>query len=160
MSEPIVSAGGVVWKMQTLPQNRLPPFLGSGSQPVSLQVLLVHHTRHNDWGFPKGRVEACETYEHAALREVQEETGYHCKLGKDLSVLNYKDRNGRSKKVYFWAMEPLEKIYQPLSEEIDSTRWASLSEAEGLLSSRPQETFLLGALTTLISTIRPQQGRV
>ena len=33
----------------------------------------------NKYGFPKGHVENDESYEHAAIREFQEETGYHIK---------------------------------------------------------------------------------
>lgn len=147
MSGSIVSAGGVVWRALAVNASQI-------------EVLLVHHTRHNDWGFPKGRVEARETYEQAALREVREETGYRCRLEKELTVLHYNDRNGRAKKVYFWSMIPIDREPISSTEEIDATQWVSLEEAEKLLASRPQETFLLGALTSLFSTTRPQQGRV
>jgi len=37
--------------------------------------LLVHQRHGRHWGFPKGRIEAGETEEDAALREAREETG-------------------------------------------------------------------------------------
>src|SRR5437763_564947 len=38
-------------------------------------VLLIQHSAHKGWGFPKGWIEPGETPEEAALREVQEESG-------------------------------------------------------------------------------------
>ena len=37
--------------------------------------LLLHQRRGLHWGFPKGRIEAGETEEEAALREAREEAG-------------------------------------------------------------------------------------
>ena len=38
-------------------------------------VLLVHRPKYDDWSLPKGKLEGDETWEEAATREVEEETG-------------------------------------------------------------------------------------
>ncbi len=46
-----------------------------------LEVLLIHRPHRRDWTFPKGKVDAGETDEACALREVEEETALRCVLG-------------------------------------------------------------------------------
>ena len=41
----------------------------------TVEVLLVHRPRYDDWTLPKGKVDPGETDEQAARREVLEETG-------------------------------------------------------------------------------------
>ncbi|KAI8986839.1 hypothetical protein BD414DRAFT_522490 [Trametes punicea] len=47
---------------------------------VPRRVLLVHHTRKNEWLLAKGRKDQGEELPAAAIREVLEETGYRCHL--------------------------------------------------------------------------------
>jgi 8-oxo-dGTP pyrophosphatase MutT (NUDIX family) len=98
-----------------------------------LEVLLVHRPRYDDWTIPKGKLEPGETHEQAARREVLEETGLDCELGRELPSTSYRDRKGRPKTVRYWAMRPLAGEPAP-SREIDDVRWASLAEAEQLLT--------------------------
>ncbi|MDQ8155024.1 MAG: NUDIX domain-containing protein, partial [Gemmatimonadota bacterium] len=53
-----VSAGGIVFRRS----------------PEGLRVLLIRDSYQN-WGFPKGHLEAGESPDVAAVREVEEETG-------------------------------------------------------------------------------------
>ncbi len=53
------------------------------------EVLLVTDKERKIWTFPKGHAEHGETLEQAALREVEEETGYSVKIIKRLSDLTY-----------------------------------------------------------------------
>jgi 8-oxo-dGTP pyrophosphatase MutT (NUDIX family) len=98
-----------------------------------LEVLLVHRPRYDDWTIPKGKLEPGETHEQAARREVLEETGLDCELGRELPSASYRDRKGRLKTVRYWAMRPLAGEPAP-SREVDAVRWASLDEAGGLLT--------------------------
>jgi 8-oxo-dGTP pyrophosphatase MutT (NUDIX family) len=70
-----------------------------------VQVLLIYRPRYDDWSLPKGKLEAGESPEQAALREVREETGYEVTLGDALSPIRYLV-NGRPKVVHFWRMHP------------------------------------------------------
>jgi 8-oxo-dGTP diphosphatase len=114
----IEAAGGVVWRR--------------GSKG-SLRVLLVHRERYDDWSFPKGKLDDGETHRHAALREVEEETGLRCKTGDELPEVRYDDRKGRAKRVRYWSMEPVDGSFAP-NEEVDEVRWLSVAEARDTLS--------------------------
>jgi 8-oxo-dGTP pyrophosphatase MutT (NUDIX family) len=70
-----------------------------------VQVLLIYRRRYDDWTLPKGKLEAGESPQQAALREVREETGYEVTLGDALSPIRYLV-NGRPKLVHFWKMHP------------------------------------------------------
>ena len=48
------------------------------------EVLLVHRPAYDDWSFPKGKLEPGESDEECAVREVEEETGLRCALGREL----------------------------------------------------------------------------
>jgi 8-oxo-dGTP pyrophosphatase MutT (NUDIX family) len=98
-----------------------------------LEVLLVHRPRYDDWTFPKGKLDPGETHQQAAVREVQEETGLRCALGRELPSTRYRDRKGRPKAVRYWTMEPLEGAFRP-HREVDEIRWLSHDEARRVLS--------------------------
>jgi 8-oxo-dGTP pyrophosphatase MutT (NUDIX family) len=97
------------------------------------EVLLVHRPRYDDWTIPKGKLDPGETHEAAALREVEEETGLRCALGRELASTSYHDRKGRPKTVRYWAMTPLDGAFRP-HDEVDEVRWLSFPEAERLLT--------------------------
>ena len=96
-------------------------------------VALVHRPRYDDWSFPKGKLDRGESFEDGALREVEEEIGLRCRLGKELSPVTYRDPKGRSKVVRYWLMEPIEGEFVP-SDEVDEMRWLPVADAEELLS--------------------------
>jgi 8-oxo-dGTP pyrophosphatase MutT (NUDIX family) len=98
-----------------------------------LKVALVHRPRYDDWSFPKGKLDKGESWEDAALREVEEEIGVRCRLGAELPPTAYKDPKGRDKVVRYWLMEPLAGAFVP-SDEVDEMRWVTPEEADQLLS--------------------------
>jgi len=114
----IEAAGGVVWRRD--PHGRL-------------EVLLVHRPRYDDWSLPKGKLEAGETHLHAALREVEEETGLRCEAAQELQPVRYKDRKGRSKRVRYWAMTPVDGRFQ-VNDEVDEARWVAADDVAALVS--------------------------
>lgn len=97
-------------------------------------VLLVHRPRYDDWTLPKGKLDAGETFEQAALREVEEETGVRCVLGDELPSTEYRDNKGRPKIVRYWRMEvEHDPGFEP-NDEVDAVRWVAPAEAGALLT--------------------------
>jgi 8-oxo-dGTP pyrophosphatase MutT (NUDIX family) len=117
-TDAVQAAGGVVWRRQS-----------SGD----VEVLLVHRPKYDDWTHPKGKLDAHEGAEEAALREVEEETGFRGRLGPELPSSDYADRYGRPKHVRFWAMEAADGSFHP-NKEVDQVRWLPLGEAREALS--------------------------
>ena len=98
------------------------------------EIAVVHRPRYDDWSLPKGKLEPGESAEAGALREVHEETGLRCRLGRELSSTRYRDRHGRPKQVRYWMMEPIEDTGFVPNDEVDELRWLSPGEAADLLT--------------------------
>src|SRR5215475_6671927 len=97
------------------------------------EVLLIHRARHDDWTFPKGKLEPGESYQACALREVAEETGLRCLLGDELPQTSHVDRKGRLKIVRYWVMRPI--AGEPEARyDVDLVRWLPVDRAIRLLS--------------------------
>ena len=124
MAEPLTStplvraAGGIVWRTAS-----------SGE----VEVLVVHRPKYDDWTFPKGKNEPGEDDEACAIREVEEETGFRCTLGPELTSTSYVDRKGRPKEVRYWVMT-VENGEFAASDEVDELRWVTENQARWLLS--------------------------
>lgn len=89
------------------------------------------------WTFPKGHLEGKESALEAALREVEEETGWRCESEGPLTEVRYFfTRNGRpvDKRVSWFRMRPVKKVGRPDAIEIMGTRWVPLDGLERLLS--------------------------
>ena len=114
----VKAAGGVVWR--------------DGERP---EVVVVHRPRYDDWSLPKGKLDAGEGWEEAALREVEEEVGLRCTLGPELPPVSYRDNKGRAKVVRYWVMhaEDERSSFSP-NDEVDEMRWVAIDEAAGMLT--------------------------
>lgn len=97
------------------------------------EVLVVHRAAYDDWSFPKGKLEGDEREEDAAIREVEEETGLRCRLGRELATTRYRDGRGRPKTVRYWLMEDAAGTLSA-ANEVDDARFVPLHEARGLLT--------------------------
>ena len=98
------------------------------------EVCLVHRPRYDDWTFPKGKLDPGESFEDAALREVEEETGLRCTLEAELPSTEYRDNKDRPKIVRYWQMEVDEDpVFEP-NDEVDELRWLPMAEAAELLT--------------------------
>ena len=97
------------------------------------RIAVVHRPKYDDWSFPKGKLDPGESFERAALREVEEETGLRCALREELPSTRYRDSKGRPKVVRYWRMEPLGGEFSP-SAEVDELRWVTAAEARRLLT--------------------------
>ena len=114
----VKAAGGVVWRR-------------AGD---TIAIAVAHRPRYDDWSLPKGKLDAGESWEDGALREVEEETGMRCRLGEELEPTNYQDRKGRDKVVRYWLMEPVDDTDFVPNDEVDQLRWLAPAEAADLLS--------------------------
>jgi len=97
------------------------------------EVALIHRPLQQDWSLPKGKVDPDESAEECALREVLEETGWKCALGRFAGEVEYVDRRGRQKVVEYWLMQPIEGGY-PRFAEVDELAWMPIAEAPARLS--------------------------
>ena len=86
-----------------------------------------------DWSLPKGKLEEGEGWQEAALREVEEETGYRARALDELQRVAYLDRKARRKLVRYWLMEPIDGQFEPHGE-VDEIRWVPVEEADRLLT--------------------------
>jgi 8-oxo-dGTP pyrophosphatase MutT (NUDIX family) len=87
------------------------------------------------WTLPKGALNPGETSADAALREVQEETGYQCELVRELTSVTYWfQRGGRRirKTVRWYLMRPLAKVGEH-DHEVDEVLWADQADAQSRL---------------------------
>lgn len=109
------------------------------------RVAVIHRPRYMDWSLPKGKLEPGESWERAALREVEEETGYRCQLERELPAIAYLDRNGRKKMVRYWEMTSPEGDFRP-DGEVDELRWVGLDEAKELLDYDHDRELVAGVL--------------
>jgi 8-oxo-dGTP diphosphatase len=102
---------------------------------------LVHRPRYDDWTFPKGKLVDGEDEEDAALREVEEETGLVCTLGREIASTRYRDSRGRPKLVTYYLMRPRGGSFAP-HEEVDEIAWLPPREARARVSWERDEAVL------------------
>lgn len=109
------AAGGLVWRRD------------KGGE---VELVLVHRPRYDDWSLPKGKAHAGERARDTALREVLEETGLRCSLGRELTRVRYRTERGEDKTVRWWAMSVTEDLGFEPNDEVDAVRWVSLDGFE------------------------------
>jgi 8-oxo-dGTP pyrophosphatase MutT (NUDIX family) len=114
-----VSAGGVVYRRED----------------GDLEVLLAaRRTRRGDlaWGLAKGGIEADESIEEAAVREVREETGIDAEIEESLGETRYFyvwDEVRVRKVVHFFLMRSVGGDIDDHDDEMEDVRWFPLERA-------------------------------
>jgi 8-oxo-(d)GTP phosphatase len=100
------------------------------------RIALVHRPRYDDWTLPKGKHEPGEDDVAAALREVQEETGFRGCIERDLGVVRYTvEKRGvvLPKVVRYYVMQAAAGAFTP-NDEVDELRWVTREQAAQLLT--------------------------
>jgi 8-oxo-dGTP pyrophosphatase MutT (NUDIX family) len=97
------------------------------------EVALVHRPRYDDWTLPKGKLGPGESFEDAAVREVEEETGIRGRLVRELPATTY-NVTGRPKVVRYWLMDVEHEGSFVPNDETDQLRWVPADEALRLLT--------------------------
>ena len=133
---PVLAAGALVWRLKN----------------DTLQVLVVHRPRYDDWSFPKGKAEPGESMVLTAIREVAEETGRQIVLGRYLGKARRRLVSGRKKRTLYWAAqvlpeagpgEGLRAAVKPASKrEIDKVRWWKVKKAARKLTHADDKRLL------------------
>ena len=113
--------------------------------------MLVHRPRHNDWSFPKGKLDEGESIEQGAVREVEEETGLRCMITRKFgeSRYQYRTTNGNlmPKVVHYFFMKASGgELRKDRDREIDAVKWVPADEAPALLSYEADRRILERAL--------------
>ncbi|WEV73827.1 NUDIX hydrolase [Bifidobacterium sp. ESL0798] len=129
---------------------------------TQLEVCLVHRPKYDDWSWPKGKLEEHESSRHAAIREMEEETGVPVALGPSIGEVEYplnaegkKSKHAKTgsktgaiytKHVVYWMAHPIAPetaksrqravgtIKHAKTSEIDEVRWLAIPQARKLLS--------------------------
>lgn len=107
------------------------PYRMGAKEPEFLLVL----QRNNCWSIPKGHMEAFESEQETALRELSEETGLTATLREDFrDMVEYPMENGCLKQVVLFLGESSGEVTLEPGELLEY-RWASAEEAKKLLHS-------------------------
>ena len=83
------------------------------------------------WSLPKGHIEAGESPEQAAIREVKEETGIESEIQKSLGVIDFWFMAGGKrihKTVHHFVFKEKGGRISPQVSEVDDVRWFPLDE--------------------------------
>lgn len=118
MSGIVWAAGGVLWRT---------------SAPGKLEVAIVHRSRYDDWSLPKGKAHSGELLVATAAREMTEETGFECRVGRELGVMRYPLKSGTPKQVYYWSMEATGGRFVS-NHETDDIQWLTIAGAQRTVS--------------------------
>ncbi|MBX7450244.1 NUDIX hydrolase [Mycolicibacterium sp. 3033] len=114
-TDPILAAGAVLWR----------PHEFTGAP----EVALIHRPRYDDWSLPKGKLERGEIEPVAAVREIEEETGFRAHLGRHLTTVSY-PVGDTTKKVRYWAARAVSGEFAA-NEEADDLKWLPMEHAMG-----------------------------
>ena len=112
-TKPILAAGAVLWRAQ--------------DGTVTPEVAVIHRPRYDDWSLPKGKVDPGETEPVAAVREIEEETGFRAHLGRRLPSVSY-PVGDTTKKVRYWAARCVGGEFSP-NTEVDELKWLPAAQA-------------------------------
>ena len=116
------------------------------------EVLVITPTGRHVTGLPKGGMEAGETPEETAAREVREETGVDVTVRGHLGDVSYwYRRSGKRilKTVHFYLCDYVAGDTADHDHEVDEARWMPLEEAALTLSFPGEREMIERALSKI-----------
>lgn len=142
LHEEIHAAGGLLWR----------------ETPNGWQIAVIYRNRYGDWTLPKGKLLPEETWQQAALREVNEETGYRAQIADFAGAIAYQV-DDRPKVVRFWHMLAGEQASNQIDIEVNRVEWLSVEQALARLDY-PLERALLEVWRAEWIEISKNRGRI
>ena len=119
-----------------------------------VKVILISRQGGRVWCLPKGHIDAGESTEEAALREVREEAGVEAGITGKAGEIRYQflpegSRRKTIKKVTFFLMKYRRGSTKDHDFEVDEARWFSIGEAMRKISY-PSERKLMQKARRLV----------
>lgn len=125
-----VSAGGVVFRESN----------------GNIEVVIIKTSSEKRWQLPKGLIDAGETVEEAAIREVREESGLNSEILEPAHDIEYwftaaydGQRRRYHKMVHFFLMKFVSGSVEDHDHEVAESRWVPIGEAIKMLEFKSEQ---------------------
>lgn len=119
-----------------------------------LEVLVIQHSSHKGWSFPKGWVEPGETPQQAAVREVEEESGVVAEIIADLPPTRYfyvnREKQRVAKTVTWYLMRYCGEGDQTHAYEVSAVEWMPLESIHAQLTYKNDKDLFSVALGEIV----------
>jgi len=114
---------------------------------ASLQVLMVHRPKYDDWVLPKGHVEPGESLLETAFREFHEETGYQATITAKIATVDYLVKDTIKRVHWFLGEVPFDAPDEVLNPaEVAAVEWVGIDDAMAKLTYTNEREVLQKAL--------------